>query len=263
MHPRRLFNNWWVGPPVLLVGLVFLGNRVYPFWQTRTEEFRGASLGIVVTVFAGLLGYWLTRYFDRRVRRYNVLCHLEVILNHLLTPLSDNQFQLNRAIQSEELMLIYPRSMSISRDDIQEVGHVSLKDKLLAVVIDHEKYAHDLAFMVSVVDRNIENFKVLRAHESSDPQFARSMLNEIHRQSTMQLKQLHEYGKLVERSTHDALLDVRFFSKNDQPPLIGLAPFYSKEELKKWREKDSVRLAAEVAKTIADDDRRRQGLNHI
>ena len=261
MHLRRLLNNRWVGLPLLFIGFAFLGKRVYPFWQARTEEFRGASLGVIVTVSAGLLGYWLTRYFDRRVRRYNVLCHLEVTLNHLLTALSDNQFQLDRAIQSQQLTLIYPRSMPISRDDIQEVGHTDLKNKLLGVLIDFEKYAHDLAFMVSIVDRNVGDFKVFRARQSTDPQFVQSMLNDIHRQSREQLRQLHEYGKLVERSTHDALVDIRFFAKNDRPPLIGLGPFYSKRELKRWREKDSKQLAAEVAQTMAADHARRRSPN--
>ncbi len=87
------------------------------------------------------------------------------------------------------------------------------------------------------------------------------MLDDIHRQSRVQLRQLHEYGKLVERSTYNALVDIRFFAKNDRPPLIGLAPFYSKKELKKWRERDSKQLVAEVAKTMAEDSARRERLN--
>jgi len=141
MNLRNLLNRLWIGLPLCGAGVLFLVQHLKPAWEVRSELFKGATYGVVVSATGGLIVYWLTRYMDRRARRYNALCSLEVTLKHLLTTLSDNQDQLDKAIKSNELTLIFPRPLRISEQDINEVGRAGLKNQLSGVLIDCEKYS--------------------------------------------------------------------------------------------------------------------------
>ena len=141
MNLRKLLNRLWIGLPLCGAGVLFLVQHLKSAWEVRSELFKGATYGVVVSATGGLIVYWLTRYMDRRARRYNALCSLEVTLKHLLTTLSDNQDQLDKAIKSNELTLIFPRPLRISEQDINEVGRAGLKNQLSGVLIDCEKYS--------------------------------------------------------------------------------------------------------------------------
>ena len=258
MRIRRLLNRWWVGLPILSVAALILGKQIYPYWLGRSEQFRGAAFGVAVYITGGLFAYWLTRFFDRWMCRYNALCRMELTLNHLIVALSDNQYQLDLAIKSDELTVIYARSMPIEEEDIQDIGRVALKNTLLEVLIDCEKYVHDLKFSSELLDRNVQISKELYGRQSTDPQHIKRILNDIYRKSKPQLKVLYDYGKLVEEAVKAALVDVQFFCQNDRPPFVGLVPFYAKGELERWRVRRRAELEKEMAATAAADEARRK-----
>jgi hypothetical protein len=234
-----------------------LWQRLQPAWYARSDLFKGAALGVIVSATAGLIVYLLTQYFDRRMKRYNALCHLELTLNHLLTNLSDNQFQLKKAIDSDDPTLLFPGALNISEADIRDIGRIGLKNKLLNTLIDCEKYSHDLEAVIAISEHNIQINKELYAQRSTDPQHIQRILKDIHRQSKAQLKELYGHGELVNRSIKDALVDVRFFVKVDRPAFVGLTPYYGQGELKDWRVKNLKSLEAEMTQTAAEDEARR------
>ena len=87
MNLRKFLNSFWVAIPLICFGLSLLWQQIRPAWYPRSDLFKGAALGVIVSATAGLVVYLLTQYFDRRTKRYNALCHLELTLNHLLTNL--------------------------------------------------------------------------------------------------------------------------------------------------------------------------------
>lgn len=258
MRSRKSLNSPWVATPLIYVGLSFLWQKVRPGWHERSDLFKGAALGVIVSATAGFAVYLLTQYFDRRVKRYNALCHLELTLNHLLTNLSDNQLQLKKSIDSDNPTLLFPARLTLSEPDIREIGRVKLKNKLLNTLIDCEKYSHDLEAVIAISERNIQMNKELYLHRSSDPQYIQQILKDIHRQSKAQLKELHGFGDLVNESIKDTLVDVRFFAQIDRPAFVGLAPYYGKSELEDWRVRDLKKLETEMAQTATEDEARRK-----
>jgi len=263
MTLRRFLNKRWVSFPLICIGLYFLWEQTHPVWQSWSDRFKGAALGVIVSVAAALIGYWLTRYFDRRVKRYNALCYMELILNCLLTSLSDNQYQIEKALASNEPTLIFPSLLHLSKSDIAEIGRVSLKNRLLNVFIDCEKYGQSLESAISIFERNVQTFKDFQARQFTNPQHIQLILRDYHRQSKSQLKELYDFGQLVNEVIKAALVDVRFFAKNDRPPLIGIGPYYSKRELERWRVKNRQELEKEIAATMAEDEARRSALHGV
>lgn len=164
MTVRKIINSWWFCVLLLTWTAVVVFQRYQHWWATRTEAFRGAVLGMFSGVLVGIVVFLASKYYESRVKRYNALCNIELILNHLLASLDDNQYQIKKALETDEIHLIFPGELVLEEQDLHEIGRVGLKNKLLGVLIDCQKYNQSLAHAIKVFETNIETFKIGRAH---------------------------------------------------------------------------------------------------
>jgi len=259
MNPRKIINQWWVYLPFLAWAGYLLLPRGHGWWMGRTETFRGAVLGTFSGILVGLVGFLVSKHHERRLKRYDALCHMEQILNCLLVGLSDNQWQIEKARATDEVTLIFPSELRITEQDIREIGRIDLKNKLLGVLFDCQKYGQSLAAAIKLFEANVDTFKAFGGQQFSGQQHTiQAILKDIYRQFKIKLKELYDFGKVVERGIEAALVDTRFFVRHDKPWLTTLVRYYDKRDLERWRKTDGERLKRERDQTAAaDEDRRR------
>lgn len=259
MDPRKWINKWWIALPLLMVGALILYRQSADVWNARSEQFRGAVLGVIGAATAGLLVYLLSRYWDRRRMRHNALCYIEQTLNSLLNDLNDNQWQIDLACKTDEPTLVFPVPLNITEQDIKDIGRAELKNKLMRVLTDCKKYSHSLTSAIAIDEKNRSTFRDFEAKKfAAGSENIRAIFRDFHRQFKIHLKQIYAFGKLVDQSILEALVDTRFFVRNDQPPLVGLVPYYSRKELTKWRVEARKQLEQEIENSRAADEARRR-----
>lgn len=259
MNLRKLINSWWF--IMLMVGgaTAVLLQRYYPWWTTRTEAFRGAVLGAFFGIVVGVAVFLASKYYESRVKRYNALCNMELILNNLLASLSDNQHQIKKALATDEITLVFPTPLVLTEQDLREIGRADLKNKLLGVLIDCRKYNESLTHALKIFETNIETFKAFEANQfAGRSNIIRGILKDFYRQLKIKLKELYEFGTVIEKGIEDAVVDTRFFVKRDRLLPITLNPYYDSKDLERWRTTDMDRLKKECARTAADDEKRRK-----
>ena len=234
-------------------------ERYYPWWATRTEAFRGAVLGAFFGIVVGVAVFLVSKWYESRVRRYNALCNMELILNNLLASLSDNQHQIGKALATDEITLIFPTPLAMNEQDLREIGRTGLKNKLLGVLIDCRKYNESLTHALKIFETDIETFKAFEARQfTAGSNIIRGILKDFYRQLKIRLKGICEFGTVVEKGIEDALVDTRFFVKRDRLLPITLNPYVDPKDLERWRTTDRERLKKECAQTAADDEKRRR-----
>ena len=185
---------------------------------------------------------------------------MEQILNCLLASLSDNQWQIKKALETDEVTLIFPTELMLTEQDIREIGRTGLKNKLLGIFIDCRKYNESLAHAIKVFETNIETFKAFGAQQfTGDLGTIQGIMKGFYRQFKIKLKEIYDFGIVVEEGVEEALVDTRFFvRKVDKPLFVSLNPYYSQRDLERWRIGDSKQLKEERVKVAAADDIRRK-----
>ena len=238
-------------------GIVFQG--CYPWWTTRTEAFRGAVLGAFFGIVVGVAVFLVSKWYESRVKRHNALCNMELILNNLLASLSDNQYQIKKALATDEITLIFPTPLAMNEQDLREIGRAGLKNKLLGVLIDCRKYNESLAHAIKIFETNIETFKAFEAEKfTGRTDIIRGILKDFYRQLKIKLKEISEFGTVVEKGIGDALVDTRFCVKRDRLLPSALNPYVDPKDLEQWRTMDREKLKKECAQMVADDEKRRK-----
>ena len=138
-------------------------------------------------------------------------------------------------------------------------SRVDLKNKLLGVLIDCRKYSESLAHAIKVFETNIETFKAFEASQyAGRSNISREILRDFYRQLKIKLKEIWEFGAVINNGIEHALVDTRFFKNRDRLLPITLNPYYDPKELARWRIADMERLKKECAQTVADDEKRRK-----
>lgn len=257
MNVRKLINSWWFFTLLVTGAAVFVFRQYYPWWATTTEGFKGAVLGAFFGIVVGIAVFLVSKWYESRVKRHNALCNMELILNNLLASLSDNQYQIKKALATDEITLIFPTSLALNEQDLREIGRSGLKNKLLGVLIDCRKYSESLTHAIKIFEANIETFKAFEA-ENFRRQTIREILRDFYRQFKIKLKNISEFGTTVEKGIEDALVDTRFFVKRDRLLPITLNPYVDPKGLERWRTTDREKLKKECTQTAADDEKRRK-----
>jgi len=227
--------------------------------MVRSEHFRGAVLGTFSGILVGLVAFFIGKYHETRSKRYNALCYIEQILNCLLVSIRDNQWQIEKALVSEEVTLMFPSELKIVEENIREISRIDLKNKLLEVLIDCQRYGQSLAGAIKLFEVNVETFRAFRGQQfgSSQQDIVQSIIKDFYRQFKTKLRELHEFGNAVEQGIEESLVETRFFGRNDRLWLSRFDPYYSEKDLKRWRRVDLERLQEERKQTAARDEARR------
>ena len=261
MNPRKIINQRWFYIPFLAWAGYLLLPECHSWWMDRTETFRGTVLGTFSGIFVGLVGFLVSKHHETRLKRYNALCYIEQILHCLLVSVNDNQWQIEKALATDEITLIFPSELKMSEQDFREISRIDLKNKLLGVYIDCVKYGQSLAHAIKIFEMNVDTFKAFGAERVGGRQdMVQAILRDFYRQLKIKLKELYEFGEVVEQDIEKVLVDVRFFARNDRPWLTSANPYYDKHDLERWRARDIKRLQKEREDTAAADDARRKEL---
>lgn len=259
MNIRKSINSWWFFGLLAAGASAVVFQYYYPWWATRTEAFRGAVLGVFSGVVVGIVVFLASKYYESRVKRYNALCNMDLILNNLLASLSDNQYQIKKALATDEIALVFPTPLVLNEQDLREIGRTGLKNKLLGVLVDCRKYDESLAHAIKIFETNIDTFKAFEANQfSGRSDIIRDILRDFYRQLKIKLKGVYEFGDVIEKGIEDALVDTRFFVKRDRLLPITLNPYFDPKDLELWRTTDRERLRKECAQTTADDEKRQK-----
>ena len=259
MHLRRVINERWFCIPFLTGAGWILLPKCHGWWIDRTDTFRGVVLGAFSGILVGLVGFVVAKHHETRLKRYNALCYMEQILNCLLVSLSDNQWQLEKARAADEVTLIFPSELKIAEEDIREISRIDLKNKLLGVLIDCQKYAQSLAGAIKLFETSVDTFKAFGGQQFSGRQdMVQAIIRDFYRRLKIKLRELHDFGKVVEKGIGDALVDARFFLRNDRPWLTRFDPYYGKRDLEQWRKTDGEQLKREREQTAEADEARRK-----
>ena len=231
-------------------------RRYYPWWAARTEGFRGAALGAFFGIVVGIAVFLVSKWYESRVRRHNALCNMELILTNMAVSLSDNQYQIQKALATDEITLVFPTSLVLNEQDLREIGRVGLKKKLLGVLIDCRKYNESLAHAIKIFETNIKTFRAFDANQfSAGSANIHRMLSHFYRQFKIKLKEIHEFGVVVEKDVEHVLIDTRFFLSWDRLLPITFNPYYDQKDLERWRKTDIEKLKKEQAQTAAEDEK--------
>ncbi len=256
---RKVINSCWFFTLLAAGAAAIVFQRYYPWWATRTEAFRGAVLGTFSGIAVGIVVFLASKYYESRVKRYNALCNMELILNNLLASLSDNQHQIKKALATDEITLVFQTPLVLTEQDLREIGRADLKNKLLGVLIDCRKYNESVTHALKIFETNIETFKAFEANQfARRSDIIRGILRDFYRQLKIKLKEIYEFGTVIEKGIEDAVVDTRFFVKRDRLLPITLNPYYDSKDLERWRTTDMDRLRKECARTAADDEKRRK-----
>ena len=167
MNPRKIINQRWFYIPFLAWAGYLLLPEYHAWWIDRTETFRGTVLGTFSAIIAGLALFLVSKHHETRLKRYNALCYMEQILNCLLVSLSDNQWQIEKATGTNAVTLIFPSELNITEQDIREISRIDLKNELLGVFIDCQKYSHSLASAIKLFEANVDTFKAFGGQQVS------------------------------------------------------------------------------------------------
>ena len=256
---RKIVNSWWFYIPLFAWVTISIAQKYHPWWVSRTEAFKGAVLGMFSGVVVGVVVFLASKWYESRVKRYNALCNMELILNNLLASLSDNQYQVNKALATDELILIFPTLLVLTEVDLREVGRADLKNKLLEVLIDCRKYKEGLAHAIKLFETQIGTFKMFELEKfSGRPEIIRDILKDFYRQFKVKLMEIREFGTVVERGIEGAVVDTRFFVKRDMLFPMTLNPYYDSRDLERWQITNMEKLKNERQQTAAADDERRK-----
>lgn len=236
---------------------VFISALLYNFVIMKTSDtFQGAFFGFIVGIFT----FFFSKFMELRARRYNALIYLEQELNASINDLSDNKFQIDKILESNELTLLFPCDLNLTELRIKQLGRVTLKNDIFNLFIDFKKYNHSIRMAIEIYERNISSFKDFDSQKFSRTNDIKAVLKSYHGYFKAQLQEINSFGDKINECIKDCLVKVRFFAKIDKTLLASNVgqPYFDKNEFQKWLIEDKKRLEAEMAETMQRDDEERK-----
>ncbi|TKJ46677.1 hypothetical protein CEE34_07715 [Candidatus Aerophobetes bacterium Ae_b3a] len=168
-------------------------------------------------------------------------------LNSLISSLSGNQFAIKKGLEEDGgILILLPHELNISENRIHNVGRIDVKNKLLGLALNLNKYNRSLRTATAEFRENIENLKVPPVDLNNMQKG--QMLEKAKSQFKNHLSEIKTFGTRLMNDIEDVLVDVRFYIKKDKSiisPAI-LQRRVRKEELERWREKDRPELRKEI-----------------
>jgi len=206
----------------------------------------GVFSGITVGIIIGIVVFYVKEIILLQGRRYNALVYFEMKLHTLLSTLDDNQFLIKKGINTKGILVILPHELSIEESRIHEIGRITVKNKLVSLALDLEKYNNSLRTAIAGFQGNIENLKLdplgLNSKEKE------TLLNHAKEEFRQNLQEIGTFGGKLADDIENVLVEVRFFLKKDKSriPSTIWQRHYDRKGLEKWKIEDRKRLANEI-----------------
>lgn len=221
-----------------------------------SDAFKGAFFGFIV----GIGTFLFSKFMELQARRYNALVYIEQELQASINDLSDNKFQIDKILESDELTLLFPCELRLTEEYIRHLGRMNLKNDVFSLYVDFKKYNHSIKTVIEIYERNVSTFKDFESQRFTRTADIKSIIKSYHQYFKTQLREINTFGDKVFESIKACLVKIRFFAKVDKTLLasnLGQA-YYDKKEFEKWLVEDRKRLESEMEETARKDAEERR-----
>lgn len=202
--------------------------------------------GIITGVIIAIAVFYVERLILVKGKWYNTLVYFEMKLNTLLSILDDNQFQIRKGLNTKGILLLLPHELTIDENRVHQIGRIIVKNKLISLSLDLEKYNNSLRTAIAGFQQNIDNLKTPPLGLSDEEK--QRFLDKIKKAFSEQISTIEPFGNKLADDIMDVLVDVRFFLKRDKSRLTAaiLQKRHTEDELDEWRKEDKERLRTEI-----------------
>ncbi len=214
--------------------------------------------GIIIGVIITIVAFYIEQLILKKGKWYNTLVYFELKLNSLMSSLSGNQSVIKKGLEEDgDILILLPHELNISENRIYNIGRIDVKNKLLGLALNLNKYNHDLRTAIAEFRENVENLKVPPVDLNNMQKG--QILKKAKSQFKNHLSEINKIGAKLTNDIEDVLVNVRFYIKKDKSiisPAI-LQRRVRKEELERWREEDWPKLHKEI-ESVREKDRKRR-----
>ncbi len=223
----------------------FFGVVIIYFYCTiinkMSAAFNGAFFGFIV----GIGTFLFSKFME---------------LQASINDLSDNKFQIDKILESDELTLLFPCELRLTEEYIKHLGRMDLKNDIFSLYVDFKKYNHSIKTAIEIYERNVSTFKDFESRGFTRTNDIKSIIKSYHQYFKTQLKEINVFGEKVFETIKECLIKIRFFAKIDKTILasnLGQA-YYDRKEFEKWLIEDRKRLESEMEETAKRDAEERR-----
>jgi len=221
-----------------------------------SDSFKGAFFGFIV----GIGTFLFSKFMETQARRYNALVYIEQELQASINDLSDDKFQIDKILESDELTLLFPCELRLTEEHIKHLGRMGLKNDIFSLYVDFKKYNHSIKTAIEIYERNVSTFKNLESQGFTRTGDIKAIIKSYHQYFKTQLQEINTFGDKVFEGIKTCLVKIRFFVKVDKTLFasnLGQA-YYNKKEFEKWLIEDRERLDSEMEETAKRDEKERK-----
>lgn len=253
MNLRKYINHRKLYIPFFIAIVIYFYCTIV---NKMSDAFKGAFFGFIV----GIGTFLFSKFMELQARRYNALVYIEQELQASINDLSDNKFQIDKILESDELTLLFPCELRLTEEYIRHLGRMDLKNDVFSLYVDFKKYNHSIKTVIEIYERNISTFKDFESQRFTRTADIKSIIKSYHQYFKTQLREINTFGDKVFESIKACLVKIRFFAKVDKTLLasnLGQA-YYAKKEFEKWLIEDRKRLESEMEETAKRDAEERR-----
>lgn len=253
MNLRKFINHKKFYLPFFAVFIIYFYS---PVINKLSDSFKGAFFGFIV----GIGTFLFSKFMETQTRRYNSLVYIEQELQASINDLSDNKFQIDKILESDELTLLFPCELRLTEEHIKHFGRMGLKNDVFSLYVDFKKYNHSIKTAIEIYERNVSTFKNFESQGFTRTGDIKAIIKSYHQYFKTQLQEINIFGDKVFEGIKTRLVKIRFFAKVDKALFasnLGQA-YYDKKEFEKWLIEDRKRLESEMEETAQRDEEERK-----
>lgn len=253
MNLRKFINHRKLYIPFFVVSIIY-------FYCTIINKMSGAFKGAFFGFIVGIGTFLFSKFMELQDRRYNTLVYIEQELQASINDLSNNKFQIDKILESDELTLLFPCELRLTEEHIKHLGRMDIKNDVFSLYVDFKKYNHSIKTAIEIYEKNISAFKDFELQGFTRSTDIKSIVKSYHQYFKTQLREINTFGNKVFESIKACLVKIRFFVKIDKTLLasnLGQA-YYDKKEFEKWLVEDRKRLESEMKETARKDEEERE-----
>ena len=217
----------------------------------------GAFWGITIGIIVGIVVFYVKEIIILQGRRYNALVFFEMKLHILLSTLDDNQFLIKKGVNTKGILVILPHELTIDENRIHKIGRITVKNKLMSLSLNLEKYNNSLRTAITGFKGNMENLKLDPL--GLDSKEKQTLLDRAKDEFRRNLGEIGTFGAKLIDDIENLLVEGRFFLRKDKSriPSTIWQRRYDKKELEKWKTEDKKQLTKEIELVQKKDQERR------
>ena len=237
---RKIISSPFISIPFFITLILIIHQK---FISQSSDILKGAFYGVIASYFT----YNFVKSRELKAKRFNCMVYLEQEMNLCRNSLSDNIFQLEGILSSQNPTVLFPSEVTLSEVYIKDLGRINLREDIFIFYVGLKKFDHSLNALATIYERNMANFT-----NTSFPSIekGRKAFENFYSFYKKQAKDLKTAGQTLEDELKDCMVKLRFFLRVDKPMFNRFSQtYYSKRDYAKWIIDDKERLENELEET--------------